>query len=92
MLFVWALFAASAFCAVIERIPGASLISQVQQELSPRLSDGTEIIFPSSSEYTNYTERWSEAVATDPAVVVVPATTSDVATTVNALRFINDQC
>ena len=57
--------------------------TDVQQELRRRLSDDSEIYFPSNSEFANYTERWSEAVAPDIAVVVVPATAQDVATTVS---------
>ena len=57
--------------------------NEVRQELGRRLSDDTKIYFPFNSEFANYTERWSEAVAPDIAVVVVPATAQDVATTVS---------
>lgn len=57
--------------------------NEIQQELGRRLSDDTRIYFPFNSEFANYTERWSESVAPDIAVVVVPATAQDVATTVS---------
>ncbi|KAL9592287.1 MAG: hypothetical protein Q9179_006871, partial [Wetmoreana sp. 5 TL-2023] len=74
------IFAPSAASALVQR--GLPTKSQIQQELGHRLSHGTEIYFPNDSEFTNYTTRWSAAVAPDIAVVVVPATGEDVATTV----------
>ncbi|KAL8686941.1 MAG: hypothetical protein Q9218_006750 [Villophora microphyllina] len=62
--------------------------SQVQQELARRLSDKTEIYFPFNAEFANYTERWSAASAPDIAIVVVPATAQDVATTVKVANAI----
>ena len=92
MLPSWILFTASCLAASVEKTSGSLTNPQVQQELRHRLSDGTEIYFPSSPEYTNYTLRWSEAVATYPDVVVVPATRKDVAATVSTTASYNSRC
>lgn len=82
MLLTWVLFAACAFSSFVEKRAEIPSVSEIHQELSHRLSDGTEIYFPFDSEYANYTVRWNEAVATYPTVVVVPAAKEDVAITV----------
>ncbi len=91
MLLTWLFFAAFAFSYVEKRATIPS-VSEIHQELSHRLSDGTEIYFPSDSEYANYTTRWNEAVATYPTVVVVPATKKDVTITVCTSISYVSQC
>lgn len=91
MLLTWGFFVASAF-SFVEKIAENPSISSIHQELSHRLSDGTEIYFPFDSEYANYPTRWNEAVATYPTVVVVPVTKEDVAITVRTSMRCDDQC
>lgn len=91
MLLTWGLFAVCASSFVEKRAEHPS-VSEIHQELSHHLSDGTEIYFPFDSEYANYTTRWNEAVATYPTVVVVPATKEDVAITVRTSLRCDDQC
>jgi len=92
MLFTWVLLAASAFSSFAEERARVPSVSEIHQELSHRLSDGTEIHFPFDTEYANYTTRWNEAVATYPTVVVVPATKEDVAITVCTSMAYDGQC
>ncbi|KAL8638635.1 MAG: hypothetical protein Q9228_004227 [Teloschistes exilis] len=83
-----ALYISLAFCALcnastlIQRDSSVASAGQVQREFVRRLSTGTKVYFPFNAEFTNYTERWSVASAPEIAVVVVPATAQDVATTV----------
>ncbi|KAL8784768.1 MAG: hypothetical protein Q9195_008904 [Heterodermia aff. obscurata] len=79
-LFAGALWLSSASSTIDSRVSLSQ--TEVQQELTHRLSDDTKIYFPSNAEFANYTERWSESVAPDIAVVAVPATAQDVATTI----------
>lgn len=86
-----ALYISLAFCALcnastlIQRGSSVASAGQVQREFVRRLSTGAKVYFPFNAEFTNYTERWSVASAPEIAVVVVPATAQDVATTVSAL-------
>ena len=80
-LFVCTSWSTSAWSTIDRRVSLTN--NEIQQELGRRLSDDTKIYFPFNSEFANYTERWSEADAPDIAVVVVPATAQDVATTVS---------
>ncbi len=61
--------------------------STVQLELGPRLSKGASLYFPNSSDFADYTERWSTSTESDFAVVVVPAMNRDVAETVKSWLF-----
>lgn len=56
--------------------------TDVQQQLGPLLSKGASLYFPGSSQYENFTDRWSKFAKPTIAVVVEPANTQDVATTV----------
>ncbi|KAI4244792.1 MAG: hypothetical protein LQ352_006715 [Teloschistes flavicans] len=77
-----------AFCtlcsasALVQRDSSLASTGAVQQELVRRLSTNTKVYFPFNAEFANYTERWSVASAPEIAVVVIPATAQDVATTV----------
>lgn len=80
-----------AFCtlcsasALVQRDSSLASTGAVQQELVRRLSTNTKVYFPFNAEFANYTERWSVASAPEIAVVVIPATAQDVATTVGPL-------
>lgn len=56
--------------------------ADIQQHLGPLLSKGASLYFPGSSQYENYTDRWSKFAKPTIAVVVEPANSQDVATTV----------
>lgn len=56
----------------------AQMVSQVQ-ELSNKLSDGTQVFQPGSQQFNDATLRWSALDEPNPNVVIVPATEQDVA-------------
>jgi hypothetical protein len=60
-------------------------IATLQNELGPRLSPGTLIFGPDSSDWANATDRWNEYAVPEIQVVVVPAQESDVSKIVSAV-------
>ncbi|KAL8988152.1 MAG: hypothetical protein Q9177_002732 [Variospora cf. flavescens] len=68
----------------------ASTQAEIHQRFRPQLSREASIYFPPDPQFANATQRWSRFTEGNNAIVVVPASTQDVATAVkmaNQLRL-----
>ncbi len=55
--------------------------------LAPQLSRGSQIYYPGSEAFTNYTVRWSNLSPPTPNVVIAPGTEKDVSKIVSLALF-----
>jgi len=55
------------------------------KSLAPKLSPNTKIYLPNTSEFLNFTVRWSNLEPPTPSVVIAPGTEQDVAKIVSPI-------